>query len=65
MGKLREGWNNAYYRGTGLYVAVIVTLIFGFQLYRYFVDAPSSEIKCQSKPSALYLVPVIGVFLDG
>lgn len=62
--KLREAWSNAVYKGLVVYVSVLVTLIFGFQMYRYFVSAPSSEITCE-KPSAVSLVPLIGVFLDG
>lgn len=62
--KFKLAWDNAYYRGIALYIAVIVTLIFGFQMYRYFVTAPSSEIRCP-RASAMTLIPVIGVLLDG
>lgn len=62
--KLREAWSNTFYKGLVVYVSVLVTLIFGFQMYRYFVTAPGGEVTCE-KPSAISLVPVIGVFLDG
>lgn len=41
--KWKLAWHNAYYRGFALYIAVIVTLIFGFQLYRYFVSDPAGH----------------------
>lgn len=62
--RLREAWDNAYYRWYGLYVSVLVTLIFGFQMYRYFVVAPAKALTCEH-PSAIILIPVIGAFLNG
>lgn len=64
---LKDAWKNAYYRYTMAYVVVIVTLIFGFQMYRYFVALPSDEVnQCPptSKSSSLVLIPVIGVLFD-
>lgn len=65
MWTLRKEWTTPYYRGTIVYIAVFVTLIFGFQMYRYFVAAPASEIRCPETRSAMALVPVIGVLFDG
>lgn len=61
--KIKDAWNNAYYRGTCLYIAVVVTLIFGFQMYRYFWAAPANEIICppEHSLSAMSLIPLIGV----
>ena len=65
MWSLKKEWEKPFYRGTILYVAFLVTLIFGFQMYRYFWAAPADKLICPSRPSAISLVPVIGVFLDG
>lgn len=65
MENLRMAWQNAYYRTVTLYVCTIVTLIFGFQMYRYFVSLPADEITCVNVPTAIGLVPVIGVLLSG
>lgn len=48
--QLKEGWHNAFYRYTVVYIAVVITLIFAFQMYRYFFDLPSNEVlmKCAS-----------------
>lgn len=43
---VRKVWDNAYYRWTMVYISIIVTLIFCLQIYRFFFDAPSSEITC-------------------
>lgn len=61
--ELKVAWKNTYYRGLVLYVAALVTLIFGFQMYRYFIAAPASAITCE-RPSAISLIPVIGVLID-
>lgn len=59
-GKLKKGWENAFYRGTMCYIATLVTVIFGLQIYRFFFDLPSNEAKCEtgtssySKPEPLY-----------
>lgn len=42
--QLRNGWQNAFYRGTACYVATLVTLIFCLQVFRYFFDLPSDTI---------------------
>lgn len=65
--ELRAAWRNAYYRITCVYIATLVTLIFGFQMYRYFVAAPAQAIRedCGQSVSAISLIPVVGVFLDG
>lgn len=55
---------NLYYRATVIYIAVLVSLIFGFQMYRYFVSAPSDLIRCPTNRSAMQLVPLIGVLFD-
>lgn len=62
--KIKIAWSNAYYRGIGLYVAIIVTLIFGFQMYRYFYAVPAGTIKCKGL-SLSSLIPVIGVLFNG
>lgn len=62
--ELKMVWRNTYYKGLVIYVATVVTLIFGFQMYRYFVAAPSSEITCPRTVSAITLIPVIGVLFD-
>lgn len=62
--ELKVAWKNTYYRGLVIYVATLVTLIFGFQMYRYFIAAPASEITCPSKISSMSLIPVIGVLFD-
>lgn len=64
MAQLKMAWLNTYYRGLVIYVAVLVSLIFGFQMYRYFVAAPASEIRCPDKVSALVLIPLVGVLFD-
>lgn len=38
--ELKVAWSNAYYRITCLYLCLLVTLIFGFQMHRYFVADP-------------------------
>lgn len=63
--ELKVAWKNTYYRGLVIYVATLVTLIFLFQMYRYFVAAPADEIVCPNRPSAVSLIPVIGVLFDG
>lgn len=67
MQKLREGWNNAFYRGTMCYVAMLVTIIFGLQIYRYFFNLPAESIyHCGMGDARSYssLIPVIGAFFD-
>lgn len=59
--RFREGWKNAYYRGTVIYIAIVVTLIFVAQILQYSVEAKS----CPPHESAKQLIPVIGVLLDG
>lgn len=65
---LREGWNNAFYRGTMCYVASLVTIIFGLQIYRFFYDLPSDAVSrnCSGANHVQYktLIPVIGAFFD-
>lgn len=62
--ELKMVWRNTYYRGLVIYVATVVTLIFVFQMYRYFVSAPTSEFPCGQKASVATLIPVIGVLFD-
>jgi hypothetical protein len=62
--KIKGAWGNAYYRVTLAYICIVITLIFGFQMYRYFVSAPSDEITCDKGVSAMTLIPVIGVMFD-
>lgn len=62
--ELKVAWKNTYYRGLVIYVAALVTLIFGFQMYRYFIAAPANQITCSNKASAISLIPVIGVLFD-
>lgn len=57
---LRTAWENAIYRWTCIYVAVIVTAIFALQIHRYFFALPAS---CVRQESMLALVPVLGVFV--
>lgn len=64
MEVVKQMWKTAYYRATCLYIAVLVTLIFGFQMYRYFVAVPSDRIICEHTTSAMSLIPVIGVLFD-
>jgi hypothetical protein len=64
MLELKMAWHNTYYRGLVIYVAVLVTLIFGFQMYRYFVAVPASQVICPETRSAMSLIPIIGVLLD-
>jgi hypothetical protein len=64
MLELKMAWKNTYYRGLVIYVAVLVTLIFGFQMYRYFIAVPASEIRCPDTGSVASLIPVIGVLFD-
>lgn len=60
--RIKQAWDNAYYRWYALYVATIVTLIFGFQMYRYFVAAPASAITCSPHAGAMAWV---GAFFYG
>lgn len=61
----KQGWENAFYRVTMCYIAILVTVIFSLQIYRYFFDLPSSEATCgQDKRSIAMLVPIVGVLLD-
>lgn len=62
--RFRTAWNNAYYRWYGIYVSIIVTLIFGFQMYKYFF-ADTTTYVCPTSSGSLSLIPVIGVFFDG
>jgi hypothetical protein len=62
---MKEAWKNAYYRATMTYITVLVTLIFGFQMYRYFVSAPFSEVRCPQKTSTVSLSEILGVLLYG
>lgn len=64
MMELKMVWKNTYYKGLVIYVATVVTLIFGFQMYRYFVSAPANELPCNQKASAVTLIPLIGVLFD-
>lgn len=62
--KWRQGWENAFYRATMCYIALLVTIIFSLQVYRYFFDLPSGEVCGQDKRSVAMLVPIVGVLLD-
>lgn len=62
LNEVKEAWKNAYYRVTLAYICVFVTLIFGFQVYQYFVSGSADE--CPDSQSAVSLIPVIGVLLD-
>lgn len=65
MHRLREAWSNAFYRVTVTYITILVTIIFGLQIYRYYFDLPSEQVKCGAgHPSVITLVPVVGVFFD-
>lgn len=59
-------WNNAYYRITCLYLCTLVTLIFGFQMHRYFVADPvPPPPACPVEKSSMSRLPVVGVLFDG
>ncbi len=65
MGSIRDVWNNTLYRFTCVYVVVMITSIFALQVHRFFFALPAEDIVCPQRPSAIMLVPVIGVFFDG
>lgn len=56
--KWREGWDNAFYRATMCYIAILVTIIF----VSIFFNPSSDDSPCgQGVPSVSTLVPVVGV----
>jgi hypothetical protein len=60
--RFRSAWNNAYYRITITYIALIVTLMFAFQVQQYL--AAESMPDCPMSRKAVSLIPVIGVFFN-
>lgn len=68
MQGLKMGWKNAYYRATGLYLCTLVTLIFAFQMHRYFIadPSPNKTTVCPTENTSMAtLIPLIGVLFDG
>lgn len=66
LSKLKESWDNTFYRSTIVYICVIVTLMFAFQMYSYFVTFPNGSIKCVLIVSdSLHAIPWIGMWLHG
>lgn len=64
METLREEWHNTIYRTTAIYVSVLVTLIFSFQMYRYFHDLPSHKVTCTASLALIDYVPFLKEIFD-
>lgn len=61
---LKESWRNTFYKTTVIYICILVTLIFGFQMYRYFITFPGGPVKCVTNVSSvLHSILWIGSWL--
>lgn len=62
MNRIKRAWMNAYYRITLTYIAIVVTLIFAFQIYEY-CKKTAVPCNCGAARPVLSLIPVIGAFI--
>jgi hypothetical protein len=63
--QIKDGYSNAFYRTSVIYVITLLTIIFAFQMYRYFYAAPASKLTCPTSHVSTASTILQAVFSSG